>query len=156
MLHISDHRGRDLSFRPSPAWRSCHPDHITAAQNSWVPTEFLRTVRSKLCRNYLSSDSETAPLVQQLGVPDTQGLTSLPGLCSPFLCPQRAGSAWAFRMQSPFCIWEHNALRYLPSAQACKWDSSLLVGYEPRKGRDGIWVSASGYTRGPWPTNGQQ
>ena len=54
---------------------------------------------------------------------------------------------------SLFCIWEHNALRYLPSAQACKWDSSLLVGCEPRKGRDGIWVSALGYTRGPWPTN---
>ena len=100
MLHISDHRGRDLSFHQSPAWRSCHPDHITAAQNSWVPTESLRTVRRKPCSNYLSSDSETAPLLQQLGVPDTQGLSSLPGLCSPFLRPQRAGSAWAFSMQS--------------------------------------------------------
>ena len=57
---------------------------------------------------------------------------------------------------SLFCVWEHNALCYLPSAQACNWDSSLLAGCEPHKGRDGIRVSASGYTRGPWPTNGQQ
>ena len=79
----------------------------------------------------------------------SKGLTSLPGLCSSLL---PGPSEW--RISSPSgSTMPHVTYRQLWERN---WDCSLLVGCEPRKGRDGTWVSASSYTHGPWPTSGQQ